>query len=595
MVGSGVYVDADGNDNVVLVFTDRMYLFNTDTGITSQSHFFPENRKIEAGGVVDAIQALDKLYIFRGQESETRIGNGTTATFDTDGTYAGFQLTYPTLAPAQIASVTATCINSMTHNYAIGDEVTIFNVYESANPSKAIFNNTFIVRSVNGTASFTFDIQNNSTATIAASPAYACSVRVKPPLVWDGSSSEILVAEQTSIFANKQKTTTGADAAGTGSLPPSDFGFYYQNRLVCKIGKTQLAVGDILSPTFDFTLNNFIINQGGNDSIIGILPWIENQFLVFMNKSICVAFVQPTTYDIGAGPGINSSITIVTTQIGCLSRRSITAAGQYVFFMSGKGIHILTPQLDLKLIGNTLPLSEPVDDFFNNVNFKYINTSVSSYFDNRFFIALPVGESDRPNAILVYNTLNEAWETVDTYPSGLYVDNYVVCQYGKQRRLFMLTNFNGLSNFGGIFLTEEYESGDQFSSISGTPILPFILPAQISNTDPQLESIDASIRSREYTFDTVSEKRFSRGEYQFTNSAGDFVRIYARTHDPDVAEAVMEYQFTGSATSDSTLRPRIALRGSCIDMEVQFITGRPSLKTAIIYAIMANRNMVSEE
>jgi hypothetical protein len=479
----------------------------------------------------------------------------------------------------------------------VGDEVTIFNVYEAANPSKAIFNNTFVVRSVTGTTAFTFSVENTASGavTIAASPAYACSVRVKPPLSWNGISSPLDVAAQTSIFGNIQKTSTGADAAGTGSIPPSDFAFYFQNRLVCKFSDTQIAVGDILSETFDLTLNNFIINQGGNDSIVGVLPWIENQFLVFMSKSIYIAYVEPTTYDVGAAPGDKSQITVVTTQIGCLARRSIVAAGQFVFFLSGKGVHVLTPQLDLKLLGNTLPLSEPVDDYFDGVNYEAIKNSVASYYDNRFFIALPLGISARPNSILVYNTLNQAWETIDTYPTGLYIDNYATCQYGKKRRSFILTNFTGTSNYGGIFLTEENETGDQFSSAGGTPTIPFILPAEITSSGDRLDPIDASIRSREYTFDNINEKRFSRAEYQFNNSPGDLVKIYARTHDSDSEEPIMTYQFQGSPTSDSTLRPRIALRGAVIDMEVQFITGRPSLKTAVIYAIVANRNMVTQE
>jgi len=599
MVGSGTYVDANGQDNIVLVFTDNIRLYNTETKTLSPIvHQFPTGRTIAAGSMVDVVQALDRLYIFRGQESDSRIGNGTTSTAALDGTKAGLQLTYGPIGPGDTVTVTATCINSTSHNYAIGNEVTIFNVYESANPSKTVFNNTFIVKSVTGTSSFTFDLANTGTnpVTIAASPAYGCSVRVKPPLVWDGVSTGLTVVAQTSIYGNLQKTSTGAPESANGSVPPADFAFYYQNRLVCKIYDTQLAVGDILSPTFDFQLNNFIINQGGNDAIVGVLPWIENQFLVFMNKSICVAFVEPTTYTVGAAPGENSSITVVTTQIGCLSRRSIVAAGQFVFFLSAKGVHVLTPQLDLKLLGNTLPLSEPIDDFFDGVNYQAISNSVAAYYDNRFFIAVPVGDTvTRPNAILVYNTLNQAWETIDTYPNGLWIDNYVVCQYDKRRRLFMLTNFIGLGNPGGIYLTEENEGGDEFEYTVGNPVLPFYLPQTLSLAARRLQHIDASIRSREYTFGNVNQKRFSRAEYQFNNSAGDFIKIYARNHDPDASELIMEYEFSGSNTLDSTLRPRIATRGATIDLEVQFITGRPSLKTAVVYAIVTNRAMISEE
>lgn len=595
MVGSGTYVDLNGQDNIVLVFTDRLYLYNTETQLLSSAKMFPSQlingstyyRGIVDGGICDVVQALNKLYIFRGQEEEDRYGTGGTSTT------AALDITHGAVANGASVAVTATWIDGYTSThptYSVGDEVTIFNITDAQHET---FNATYLVTSVNGT-SFTFVYTNNTGASInAAQHVYACVVKVKPPLVWDESSTSLSVVPQKSIYGNIQ-TQTGYTTAD-GSLPPSDFGFYFQNRIVCKFKDTQLAVSDILSPVVDFQINNFIINQGGNDSIVGILPWVDNQFLVFMQKSIYVAFVEPTTYEIGATPGANSSITVVTTQVGCLARKSIASAGQFVFFLSAKGVHVITPQLDLKLVGNTLPLSEPIDNFFDTVNYSAASKTVSSYYDNRFFMALPVNESSRPNSILVYNTLNQQWESVDTYPDGLYIDDYATCQYAQKRRQFILTKFSGNTSYGGIFLTEEYDGGDQFTSQNGSPTIPFYLPSQILSSGPRLEHIDARIKSREYTFDSCKEKRFLKGEYQFNNSEGDFVNINVRTHDPDIYETVMSYRFSGSSTVDATLRPRIALRGASTDVEIEFITGRPALKTAMLYAIVANRSMVSEE
>lgn len=662
MVGSGTYVNLLGQDNVVLVFTDRMYLYNTETQALSAPHMFPSEvigqttyyRGIAEGGVVDVVQALNNVYIFRGQEEDPRHGTGGTLST------AALDLVYPSSNIGDTITITATWINGYSHSYAIGDEVTIYNVTD--NQHKFI-NGTYIVASTNSSG-FTFNLVSQLNQN-ASTHVYGCVVKVKPPLIWNGISPNLTVATQSYIFDNAQGST------GFGSIPPADFGFYFQNRIICKISDTNIAVGDVLSENFDFQVNTFYINQGGNDSIVGVLPWVENQFLVFMTKSIYIAYVDPR-FDPSAPD--QSQITVVTTQIGCLSRKSIVSAGQFVFFLSGKGVHLLTPQLDLKLLGNTLPLSEPIDDFFDNVNYASAGITVSSYYDNRFFMALPINGSTRPNAIIVYNTLNQAWESIDTYPTGMYIDDYATCQYNKKRRQFILTKFLGTSQatvtngstqvnlsvantnlyigqpvvavsgltsaiqgnttisaiaqnslsftmskpatgtgsvglrlfFGGIFLTDEEERGDQFNSIGGTPVIPFFLTTPITppidplstitdNSSPRLEKIDARIRSREYTFDSLNEKRFNKAEYQFNNSKGDLIKIYARTHDPDTSEPILTYQFSGSNTLDATLRPRIALRGSCIDMEVQFITGRPALKSAVLYAITANRSMVSEE
>lgn len=585
MVGEGLWIDAEGRDNFVLVFTNRFYLYRPEQGASpeylSPAYTFPTGRLIASGGVCNVVQALDKLYIFRGKETDARLGTGTS------GATAGLHISHSAIANGASGTATATCINGYAHNYAIGDEVTIFNV---DSVPLTYLRNSYIVTGVTGTTAFTFTITNNSGSNYTAmTNQHACCVRVKPPLAWSGSGNPYVIP-QVSIPDNSE---THAPLITSGSVPPADFAFYFQNRLVCNTSKTDLAVSDLLSEEFDFSLNNFIINQGGNDSIVGVLPWIENQFLVFMTKSVYVAYVEPSIYTVGLPPGSKSSITVVSTEVGCLSRRSIVSAGQYVFFLSGKGVYLLSPQLDLKLIGNTLPLSEPIEDVFDIVNFSVISSAVASYYGNRFYIALPTNGATRNNLVLVYNTLNQAWESRDTYPAGMWVDSLSVAAYQNQRRLFLLTNFAGSGSFGGIFLCDEYSGGDQYTGVNGTPVLPFVLPAVISNGAPQLVPIDAYVKTREYTFGSLNEKRYSRGEFQFNNSAGDFVRISTGTHDPDVMEEVLAYQFSGNA--DGTLRARIAARGTSIDAKIEFVTGRPALKGTSIYAINANRQMISQE
>lgn len=581
-VGFGNYLNQVGQDNIVIVFTDRLYLYNTELNQLIGPKMFPSGRTISEYGICDVVQALDKLYIFRGYEREPRIGTGGTSTT------CGINLTHPSVANNATVTVTATCANGYSHNYSIGDEVTVFNITDSQHQS---FNNSYVITGVSGTSSFTFSYTNTTGSNINSptQPVHACSVRCKPPLVWDGSS-DVSFAQQSSIPGNIQTSTSLIN----GSTPCADFGLYFQNRLVCCISSDELAVSDILSDNFDYQLNNFKINQGGNDKIVGVLPWVENQFLVFMSKSIYIAYIETTNY-VSGPPGVNSSITVVTTQVGCIARKSIASAGQYVFFLSGKGVHVITPQLDLKLVGNTLPLSEPIDDFFDDVNFSSVSNAASVYYDNRFYIAIPTGSSLRNNKTIVYNTLNQAWESIDIYPSGMYQDDWQVCQYNGKRRLFLLTRFSGLGNYGGVFLAEENEYGDQYAALNGNPVIPFTIPSVLETIQGQLVPIDSRIRTREYTFQNTNNKRFSSGEFQFNNSKDDVIEIVSRTHDPDVNETILLYQFDSSQTVDSTLRPRIASRGATIDVEVVFTKGRPALKSCAVFAITANRNMDSQE
>jgi hypothetical protein len=582
MVGSGLYVDGEGRDNIVMVFTDRMYLYKPAQGPDVEDligpYMFPAGRTIEEGGICDVITALNKIYIFRGKYDKTTF----VATESNGDILNG-------------ATGTITITTTLPHNYTSGDEVTIGRTDGSDTAGQAVTGSYVIT--VTGANTFTFQYTNNTGVTYAARTTQAGwnARRGLPPLIWEDGLAAV-------TFAQQKFTVDGGVVTGiTQSVPCADFGLYFQNRLILKYGDYQMLVSDILSEQCDTTLNNFVINTGGNDSIVGVLPWVQDQFLVFMTNSIYVVYVETDNFDINSPPGSQSSTTVVTTEIGCLARRSIVAAGQFVFFLSANGVHMLTPQLDLKLLGNTLPLSEPIADFFDSVNYNAVQNSVATYYNNRFYIAMPTGAATRNVRILVYNTLNQAWESIDYYPAGLFADNLILSAYINQRRLMMITNFAGENEYGGVYLTEEQTEGDQYNTSNATPVLPFNLFPQStqpveSTIDPGVPNfthIPASVRTREYTMGSSSEKRYSRGEFSFNNVQNDNVRIETTAYDPDATETVLEYSFSGN--TDGTLRPRIAARGTSMDCTISFVVGRPSLKSAAVYAIATNRPMISQE
>jgi hypothetical protein len=582
MVGSGLYVDADGRDNIVLVFTDRMYLYRPaqgqDVEVLYGPYDFPPDRVIQEGGICDVVTALNKIFIFRGKyDKDTFLATESNASILDDETGI---ITITTEAP---------------HGYSTNDEVTVGLTDGGDGPGQTVTGSYVIT--VTSPTTFTFEWNNNTGSTFAArtnDPGWTTR-RGLPPLIWQDGLSDLTYAEQK--FTVDGGTVTGI----TQSVPCADFGLYFQNRLILKYGDYQMLVSDILSEQCDTTLNNFVINTGGNDSIVGVLPWVQDQFLVFMTNSIYVVFVETDNFNINSPPGANSSTTVITTEIGCLARRSIVSAGQFVFFLSANGVHMLTPQLDLKLLGNTLPLSEPIADFFESVNYDTVQGSVATYYNNRFYIAIPTGTATRNDKILVYNTLNQNWESIDYYPVGLFSDNLILSAYINQRRLMIITNFAGSGQYGGVFLSEEQIQGDEFNYSDATPLLPFnLFPASNQVTESTLivstqnfTHIPASVKTREYAFGGTSEKRFSRGEFTFNNVANDFVRIDSTTYDPDATETVLEYSFSG--TSDGTLRPRIAARGTSIACTVNFVVGRPALKGVAVYAIATNRPMISQE
>lgn len=648
---TSVYTDPKtGYDYILLVTGGGMFLCYQDGSIYKYVNFtYSTNVNpvgtvypiINFGAEVQAIQALDKLYILRGAATtpaapvtftNVAIPNNTWGTF----TVFGFPFRKWTAIPYVVDpdySFHITLTLPRDHGFVINDLLKIYSpitftgtIIEITNTTVKIdignqaitlpptgvfsfmlyydaYNTEFIVQSThvprfNGTypvqdpstilttGAVTFHYFNNSGTTVPAhtNQTGMTLLQAKSPIVWDGVSTTASPVNQTNVA-----TST------TANVPPADFGIYFQNRLILKTSDHFIAASDILSDTFDMQLNNFNINLGSGDDIIGFLPWIESQFLVFMRNSIYVAFLETTVAIVENGqygpPGINSKITVVTNEIGCLSRRSIVNAGQFIFFLSPKGVHMLTPQLDLKLLGNTVPLSEPIADFFDKLNFETAYHATAAYYSNRFYISVPWNGSFYNNRIAVYNTLNQQWESIDSYQPDMHVDEFFVCSYGNERRLmagcriwagWMQGDSNNPELSPGVALFDEVQSFDQWSYVHNDP--GYVV---------QSTSINGTMKTREYTFDSLNEKRFTRAQIQTSNVENDIIQVTANTYDPDSQEMIMLYFF--EAGTHTTLRPRIGLRGSAIDIEVQIAYGSPSIKAISVTGITTDRQMISQE
>jgi len=648
----GTYIrQSDGYEFLVAVGASSLILFNQDGSVFAQYPFTgsggnpPDSNAypyIPKGSNVQILQALDKLYIFRGAAknpavavtfNNAAIAQNTWGTFTVENFPLNKQFSNRTFSRTAttvtvnlpfghglvagdtvvIAGCTASIFNGQNRTIlTVGPEVATFaNINSTASSgvmslaiAETVYQNEFIIQSThvprfNGTYQIqnpentvplgilVFEYFNNSGQNIGHHNPGQTGMTVleaRSPLVWEYGVSNAVQPVQ-------QINTSGT----TANVPPADFGIYYQNRIVCKIGPQEIAVSDILSDTFDLTLNNFRVNVGSGDTIVGLLPWIDNQILMFMNRAIYVAYIE-TTVSVSQGgqygaPGVNSSITVVTNEVGCLSRRSIVNAGQFVFFLSGKGVHMLTPQLDLKLLGQTVPLSEPVDDFFQSLNYTMAYKACAAYYANRFYISVPWNGSTENNRVLVYNTLNQQWESIDVFPTSMPIDEFFIQSYGNQRRLFagcriwLGTAGTNLSRYAsGIALMDENVGYDLFTlGPNGTPGTYPVVP----------EYILSSIKTREYTFGTIAEKQFTRAQVQTVNSNGDAVQIFTKLYDPDSSELIMDYTFSGGA--DSTLRPRIASRGSAIDLELKVTSGTPSIRAISVTGIVKDRQMISQE
>jgi hypothetical protein len=609
LVTSYTYTDNSNIDRLLLVCLDGLYVYTpTQYGLAetlSAKISFPTGRFMstttriltdpsgdflttESGSRLIEVEASRAQYdvqgpfpyngqnhfvIFRGKADETVF----------DGTFTNPSGT----------SITVTVTTATAHGFLTGDEVSFYTTHQ------ALLVENYVI-TVTSPTQFTFAYSGgNATQHNSA----ACKLqRGKPPLFWDGTSATAAIIPQTvpAFMAG----TAGYDAVNY-SVPPGDFGLQFQNRLVVAYKRNKLAVSDILEyRTFDLTLNNFTINTGLNDTLVGVLPWVQDQFLVFMQKSIYLCYIETSNFAVGSAPGVNSSITVLTTELGCLARRTIVSAGQFVFFLSNRGINLLTPQLDLKLIGNTKTLSDNIDDWMQRINYTYIANACSAYFNNRLWISLPIDNADSNDHLFVWNMLNEAWESVDTYQSIregtiMGADELQVLQFNNAKELFVIRKFDesGLpqDENGGVYVTDQEEDGDFVSTtVAASPILPFILPAVLTQGIISPLPIYAAIKTRQYTLNTLQEKFYSNIQVASkASSSKNQIGVSVSTSNQDITQNNGVITFTDA--TDKTYRDRIGLRGYAIDATLSLQKGQPEVRAITITGSVASRPMISQQ
>jgi hypothetical protein len=349
---------------------------------------------------------------------------------------------------------------------------------------------------------------------------------------------------------------------------------YINNRLVLPDGRDQVMLSDILDPDlYDPFWQSFRANQGSNDYLVAVHPWVEGNFLVFMRNSIWLAKVNQYAVTTGSDYELEPAITsleLLTSEVGCSSRQTIQTAGQYVYFLSDSGIYRLDAQLDMKLRGDTRPLSEPIADQVARIRPAQAANAVGLWYDNRYWLAAPVDGADVNNALFVYSALNEQWESIDSYPFG--VDNLIVAQRdGANRRLF------AASRAGKLFLLEDIERGDDPSD--STLGIDYFTP------------VTGRLKTRRYGMGTMTSKRFVRVLSDAVLPDTGAIRVTAGMLNPDVSELLVPglSNMTGLA-EDYSLKLPIRRKAHYCEIDFETTAGRPEIRTVSVEAALSSRD-----
>jgi len=378
---------------------------------------------------------------------------------------------------------------------------------------------------------------------------------------------------------NKNGTLQKRVSVGLGfsHMPAPEFAVYHQRRLVMPFQFSvnasvnsytsrgildEVIASDILdSDTYDQIYAQYRFNAGEADFTVGLHSFSEDNLMVFNRNSIHL--ISNTTSLQGA------STKLLTDEVGCVARQSIQQVGSQVIFLSDNGVYSTQFFDEYNLRGTETPLSEPINETIKRINKDQRTQAVAVYFDNRYFIAVPLDNALRNNAVLVYNFLNKQWESIDSVDNSEWdIENLIVSGEGSNRGVY------AINRLGGIHKLDSRLQGDDLINVS------------IGGSDVA-EDIKGSITTRQYTFGNMTRKNWKEFQMHVESSADNASNfdLSAETENPDGTFALGTLNsFNDNAdlpkAEDVSIRGRIGnRRGHGIQFTVNNTQGRPRIRS----------------
>jgi hypothetical protein len=394
---------------------------------------------------------------------------------------------------------------------------------------------------------------------------------------------------------------------GFSHMPAPPWGTYFQRRLWVPFWyeskgtllvpeypdrgiRDEILASDILdSNTYDQVLNQFRIGGGTADFTVAMHGFYDDSLVVFNRNSIhLVKGTQGSLED--------TVVKELTNEVGCLARKSVVIQGNTLIFLSDNGVYGLEFMNDYNLRGTREPMSKNIQPYIDRINKEKASGAIAAYFDNRYYLAVPldskVGVGDASsgnNALLIFNFLNGAWESVDTYGnSGFLIQNLIVGSSGERSALYAVSQNGGVHQIDAV----DFDS-DQFSV----------------NSTIVDEAIQSHVSTRGYDLNTLERKRFTDAQVQIQTLAGQETNmdISFIAEDPDNSEAAqsiatIESLLGGPLIPSSvneeetaTLRTRIGgVRGIVGSIKLTKIEGSPKVHSLKVAGSVTNRQIISQ-
>ena len=120
---------------------------------------------------------------------------------------------------------------------------------------------------------------------------------------------------------------------------------------------------------------------------------IFNSIILFKNK---------TAYKIYGSSPSNYQLVQIFSCNGAIADKSIVAGNNGAYYLNSDGIYFYDGT-------NTSLVSQKIKKVIASMNKNYANKAVGSYYDNKYYLAIPTGDSDKNNTLIVFDVVNNSF------------------------------------------------------------------------------------------------------------------------------------------------------------------------------------------
>jgi hypothetical protein len=352
----------------------------------------------------------------------------------------------------------------------------------------------------------------------------------------------------------------------------------------------EIAVSDILdTTTFDQIENQFRISGGTADYVVGMHGFYDDALIVLNRNSIHqIKGTQGTLLD--------TRVTELTSEVGCLARKSVVMRANTMMFLSDDGVYGVEFLNDYNLRGAEEPISKNIQPYIDRLNKDLSNKSVGILFDNRYYLAVPldsapgINDARGNNSMLVYNFLNGGWESLDTFGDDRFlIEDLIIGSAGVRNNLYAVT-----AN-GGLHQLEVFDGSNDNISVSNTN--------DVKTSAPIL----SRLITRGYDLETLERKRYTDSQItmQGLPSQNSEYLIEFAAEDPDNSSTIgtttqfldgQILQSTKDEAETASIRCRLGgIRGYTGTMILTRTQGSAKINSIKVAGSVTNRQIISQK